>query len=570
MSKSIEINTSFDESQLPTETEVERDAKKAGDSTFGIFKVAPIERKKFFLMALQFFFICFIYAVLRELKDTFTLSRQLPASIAVLKLAYVPPVSIIASTIIQKLLTFTNNKNILMVLLVGYAIYFFSYGLIILPLQEKLEPSTFLAGDKFSDEKMVFFGVQSSSALVVTVTCWTSTLHFIASEIWGSAILSLLFLSFANDVCPFKQYIRFMPLFYIFSNLALIFSFATIQAYTAYNKTLSYAGTQWLLRSFFCFLGVLSIFTIVFGSILSNTVLNKPLYIIEGDKKKKKKAKMSFTEGIKLMFKSKLVLAICGMTLAYNVGTNMLESCYKTALGVWGSSGANTDAASIMSFLSYTQVIVGAAVILLLITPFSSLIQKFGWLVLGLMPPIAAAIGFFSVFCFAIYNTSLMGTNFTFLNNLFFTDDLDDGRKNSLLKYEVFTGLIFASLFKIAKYAAFDIAKETISMRINVKYRARFKGIYDGVCGKLGKAGGALLQLICNQIANTTDIRNSSLLYLIISCFIVLIWVLVVAYLAVKYDESIKNDKDIDIDLFAGNKGLLDEDDNEVTKVPAN
>jgi len=124
-------------------------------------------------------------------------------------------------------------------------------------------------------------------------------------------------------------------------------------------------------------------------------------------------------------------------------------------------------------------------------------------------------------------------------------------------------GLLCVALFKITKYAAFDIAKECISMRINIKYRARFKGIYDGVCGKLGKAGGALLQIICNFLCNTNDIRESSFAYFMISFIIILLWFYFVFYLAGKYDESIRNDKDVDIDLFSGQKGFSDDENAE-------
>lgn len=543
---------------LPTEEQVESEAKRAGEKTFGILPIAKIERKKFIIMSFQFFLISFIYAVLRELKDTFTLSRQLPASIAVLKLAFVPPVSIFASTMIAKLLTITSNRKILMYLLIGYVIYFFFYGIVILPFQEEIEPSTHLAGDLFSDEKMSFKGVQSLAAVIVSFTCWTSTLHFIAAEIWGSAVLSLLFMSFSNDVCPFGQFIRFMPRFYIFSNVALIFSFGTIQGYTGFIKSCTFYQKALCLRVFFVVLGVLAFGIFALGYYLKACNLTDPLFIIKGEQIKKKKQKVGFTQGIKLMFKSKLVLAICAMTLAYNIGTNMIESNFKTVLAAAKKSGAGTDSASIMKFLSYQQIIVGTIVIILLITPFSRLIQIFGWFTMGIVPPFSALLGFICVFCIAIYNTSVDGSNIWFMNRLFESPNMTEAQKASWIKIEVYLDLLFAALFKITKYAAFDMAKETISMRINKKYRARFKGIYDGVCGKLGKAGGALLLLVCNIILNTNDIRESSLIYLSFSLVIFFIWFFVVKYLANKYEESIRKNQDIDIDLI-GKGGFDDE-----------
>jgi len=169
---------------LPTETEVEEDAKHNGSRTFGIFKIADIEKTKFFLMAGMFFLICYNYALLRELKSTFIISRQNAASISFLKLMYVPPVSIVASVILQKFLTITTNRKILSICLMLYAVYFIAYGLLILPFQDYIEVSHFRLNDRFSDGKMSFRSLEQVLAFFVTITCWTSTLHFIAAEIW--------------------------------------------------------------------------------------------------------------------------------------------------------------------------------------------------------------------------------------------------------------------------------------------------------------------------------------------------------------------------------------------------
>lgn len=554
-------NQHFDESNLPTEEEVEIEARKIGRKTFNIFNVAPVEMKKFWFMVFQFFLISYIYAILRELKDGFTLKRQLPASISVMKLAYVPPVSIIASALVAKFLTFSTNQNILLVFLGLYAIYFLAYGLVILPFQDAIEPSTFLVGDYFLDGKMSFRGMEYFGAFCLTLTCWTSTLHFVMSEVWGSTVFVLLFLSHMNDVCPMKQFIRFIPVFYIFSNVSLIFSFFTLKLHEIIDKNLTYVQRNRTLYALFVFLALMVCVIFAVGFYLKHRVLNRPLFIIQSEKKKKK-SKIGFLEGIKLMFRSRLVLAICIMTLSYNIGTNLVEQNYKTAVkartDLLGSSTSET-----VGFLAYQQLFVGAIVILLLITPFSKLIQRTGWTAMGLVPPICAIFAFFCVLAFALFNTSIAHTNLGFINTLVlsFTKNLKEEQKKNLLTYEVYTGLAFVSLFKITKYAAFDIAKETLSMKINKKYRSRFKGIYDGVCGKVGKAGGALIQLIATIFMNTKDVRESSFFYLIISAFILAVWFSMVLYLGRMFQASVKSDSDIDIDLIGKNKSF---DDDEV------
>lgn len=555
-------NKSNIDSILLTEDEVERQAvERAG--RLGIFRVARVEDGKFWLMGMMFFCIAYIYSVMRELKDSFIIKRQLPASISFLKLIYVPPVSIVASTIVQKLLTISSNKRILSWSVIMFGIYFLLYGIVILPYQDYIEPSNFNATDDFSDSKMVYKGLESVSAIVLTLNCWTSTLHFVASEVWGTMVLSLLFMSFSNDVCPFRQFIRFMPLFYVLSNIALMLSSITMFGYQHLNAQVSFVIKQWMLRVAFIAIAMFCFLIAFLQLMLEKKVLCRVLYTIEGERKKKaKKEKPSFSEGINLMFKSKLVLAICGIVLAYNIGTNMVESSYKSCLKIVSLAKKNDTGNHVLFRSSIIQFVTGFLVIILLLSPFSRIIQSRGWRLVGMIPPAVATLGFFAVFSLAMFNTGLEKKNLFFINALF-SRDLDKNTRNKFLGLEEYVCIAAVSCFKICKYAAFDIAKETISMKIDKKYRARFKGIYDGICGKLGKAGGALLLVVSNQIINTTDIRRASLIYLAISLMISGIWFILVEYLANKYEESVRKNKNIDIDLFKGAKKIFSDDENE-------
>lgn len=551
------------ERPLPTESEVERNAVKRSRSFFGIYRVANLEDRKFWLMGGMFFCIAYIYSVVRELKDSFIIKRQLPASISFLKLIYVPPVSIAVSALVQKLLTISSNKRIMSYAVAIFGVYFFVYGVVILPLQDKIEPSNFNATDNFCDAKMAYKGMESVSAIVLTLNCWTSTLHFVAAEVWGTMVLSLLFMSFSNDLCPFRQFIRFMPLFYVLSNIALMLSSLTMMGYQHFNKKISFVQKQFMLSGTFVVISVFCFATLLLQMVLERTVLGGAQYTIEGEGfRRRKKAKPSFSEGIRLMFKSKLVLAICGIVLAYNIGTNMVESSYKSSLKIVSLASQKDTGNHVILKASIIQFVTGFFVICLLISPFSRLIQKSGWKVIGIIPPCIATIAFVSVFSLAIFNTGRDGSNLAIINSLF-KKNISEEKKLSFLVFEEWVCLFAVAAFKICKYAAFDIAKETLSMKINKKFRARFKGIYDGVCGKLGKAGGSLLLVVSNQLVNTTDVRRASFYYLLISILLVILWFCLITYLASKYDESVKTGKDIDIDLFKGTKKMFSDDEGE-------
>merc|ERR1712072_1213213 len=58
---------------------------------------------------------------------------------------------------------------------------------------------------------------------------WTFTIFYALSELWGSAMISLLFWQFANEITRTHEAKRFYALFGLLANIALIFSVQTVK-----------------------------------------------------------------------------------------------------------------------------------------------------------------------------------------------------------------------------------------------------------------------------------------------------------------------------------------------------
>merc|ERR1711939_761398 len=58
---------------------------------------------------------------------------------------------------------------------------------------------------------------------------WTFTIFYAMSELWGSAMISLLFWQFANEITRTREAKRFYALFGLLANIALIFSGQTVK-----------------------------------------------------------------------------------------------------------------------------------------------------------------------------------------------------------------------------------------------------------------------------------------------------------------------------------------------------
>lgn len=535
---------------LPTENEVEEEANQPAPWPASILRVAKCEKPKFYRMALMFFFIAYIYSVLRDTKDAVVMERQVPASIAFLKTFLVTPCSIVAVIIIQKFLGVTSVSKILKIATLIFGGYFLVYALVLLPFQEKIEFDIYWTMDVFGEGKYSMRGLQVVMALMLAVNFWTSSLLYLSAELWGNLVLSLLFMSYSNDICPFKQSLRFVPLFYIFSNFGLFLSGCTMLLFSYINDSAPYKVNKWVINIIFLIGGAVCMLIFLIQRNLENSVLIKPIYIIESTQtKKKSKKKVSFGEGFKYMMKSRLLLQLCFIVLSYNICTNLVDTTYKAALKKAAETDNKAVGGHVMRQQAYNQMGIATLVIGLLTTPFSRCVQIFGWTIVGFITPIWAAITTLFVFGITAFNTATEGKN-----ALGFLNDWFKGYSSNVWIEEK-AGMISTIGMKCAKYAFFDIAKEAISMRIPQTDRATFKGIYDGICGKLGKSGGSVITMVLCGISNATDLRAAAQYCFFIVLIFSIFWINAVKYLGGKYNASIQNNVDIDLDM-SGKKGM--------------
>ncbi|KAM0676058.1 hypothetical protein GVAV_000019 [Gurleya vavrai] len=476
------------------------------------------------------------------------MERQEPASISFLKSTFVTPFSIVVVILLQIWLKKSTVASILKSMTLIFGCYFVIYGTLILPFQEFIELNKFLSVDAFGDGKMAMRGLQGVYALLLTVNFWTSSLLYVTSELWGNIVLSLLFMTFANEVCRFKQAMRFIPLFYLFSNFGLLLSGISMLGFCYAQDNWPYQFNIYVINGIFILCGALCLLIYTIHYLLEKNILNKQVYTFQGENIKKKKAKSDLATGFAYMMKSKLLLQICFIVLAYNVSTNLIDSISKSAIKE-NAKALNLPVGShVMRKQAINQIVIACCVITVMCSPMGRCISLFGWTLVSLITPFWAACCTVIVLMLSVYNTGTTKSNSLSLFNDMFAD------KKTYLQMEEYCGMAATSGLKIFKYAFFDIAKEAISMRICRADRAFYKSIYDGICGKLGKGGGSLIQNGINIISNSVDPRGGSQYYIIIIVVLVVLWFNAVRYLGIKYNESLANNCDIDVDIIGKKK----------------
>jgi ATP:ADP antiporter, AAA family len=529
---------------LPTEDEIEKEAK-SGTGIYTILKIAKAEKRMFWTMTAMFGLISFIYSVARVFKDAAVIGKQHPTSIFFLKFFVILPCSIISVGFIQKALEKYPFTRIFDFLLGFFALAFIVLGGVLLPFSSYIQIQPFWARDLFADGKFVVRSADYLFAVALVLNEWTSSLIYVISEMFGSLILSYMFNTFANSLTTPDQSTRFVPLFYVFSNLALLISGLSLLSFNKYKKNIPLETAEVYFNIFFCLSGILCMAIYGLKYHLEKNITCRPIFIRKDTIKKKSKVKVGFVDGLVEMSKSKLLLNISLIVLFYSISTNIIESSYKSALSAGAEEFGQNKGTYSSIFNSIEQIGVSIVVIILLISPFPSLIQTKGWIYIAILCPILTLISTFGTFVLAYINYPVTNKD----DNIIFPS-LRSSADNSYIVFENWIGVVCVALMKISKYAAFDITKESISMQIDGSIRAKYKGIFDGVFGKLGKSFGSIYGMCILALFNCRDIRKAapiSFSLLIVFC---VIWFYSVFYLNSKYSEAIKNNRHIDIDLF--------------------
>lgn len=536
---------------LQTEEEIEQEANARFTGLLAIYRAAKVEDRKLLSISFMFFLIVYVYSVSKDLKDAFIIGRQVPASISVLKVFWVPPIATFFSLLVSKLSVRMRNETVLKFFLYGFTGYFLLYGLFVPFFRDSLlEANRMGMYDLLSDGKMAFKDFVAFGASIMTFTSWTGTLHFIASEVWGTIVLSLLFMQMFNEICSEKQFKRFLPIVYCISNSGLLLSAATSFGINTAINRIEYNYRWMFFSAIFVVMGVASATLLFMQNYLFNVVL--PVQICRNESKREKKgprATVGFVEGLKMVFSTQVIVALCTMVLGYNILMIMNESSYKSCQSEVAKERKKDREGSVLRNKCIEEAITSVLVMGFFISPGRNAINWIGWTKYAMITPLCATVASILILGLALVTTGCRGQNLKFISNLFGKNPSAQEFSKTTIAIEQYCGIILTSILKVFKYVAFDISKEYFAKRIDIVYRARFRAVYDGICARFGKAAGSILQLVCNQLFNTLDIRQASFPYLILCGFLLFGWFSAVIYLGKKYNKSVERDDWVELNL---------------------
>ncbi|MBI3508756.1 MAG: MFS transporter [Chlamydiia bacterium] len=471
----------------------------------------PIHRwelKKFLPMFCMFFLIAFNYNSLRSYKDTMIVTAHEAGAevIPFIKVWVVLPCAILFTIFFTALTNRFSREKVFYIMMSIFIAFFAIFTFVLLPAQDYLHPHE--AADKL--QAALPEGVKGMIAIFRN---WTFSLFYVMSELWSTAILSVLWWGFANEVTSVNEAKRYYGLLMMGSNVAgVIAGYAAVCfSGSLFYSWIPYGKNSWDQSILFLNVALIisGILTIVIYRWLNRNVIHPAEKINPSTQEKQK---TSLWENFKLLGKSKYLLCIAIIVLGYNLSMNLVEVIWKDQmLQLYPDSN---DYNRYMGHVTIAMSVLAAFSGLFLT---SNLIRRYSWARVALIPPVLILVTGFAFLFFAIFQHT-MGA-FLGVAPLFLAVTLGSMQN------------IFS---RASKYTLFDATKEIAFIPLDPDMKLKGKAAIDGVGSRLGKSGGSVIHQGLLMIFGT--LGGSTPCVAAIFLGVILVWMFAVFALGKKFE----------------------------------
>lgn len=465
--------------------------KEAHDQEFTglrarLWPIHSYEIKKFLPLGFIMFCLLFNYTLLRDTKDTLVVNAAGAGAISFLKLYCVTPAAILFVIFYAKLSNVLSKENLFYAVVTPFLVFFGAFAYLISPNLHVLHPSA-------ESVEALHQAYPYLSGFIDIYAYWTYSTFYVMSEIWGSAMIALLFWQFANQVTRMHEAKRFYGLFVVIGNVSLIFSgqyvkffSEDIKNYCAPGADVWQISVNWLMGG----VVVIGLLAMAIYRWMHVAVLTDPLYYDpeQASSGKKKKSKPGLSESIKIILKSPELGLIAMLIMAYGVTINLVEIQFKEQLKIFYSG----DKGGYNAFMGNYSTWTGIMTILFSLFFGSNILRKLNWFGAAVITPLVILI--------------LGSVFFAFI----FAKDHMDALLATLSATPVGAatflgaGIVIAS--KVIKYCLFDPTKEMAYIPLDDELKSKGKAAVDVIGGRAGKAGGSIVSSVLQMIMATRDV----------------------------------------------------------------
>lgn len=464
-------------------------------------------------MFFMFFLISFNYNALRACKDSLVVTAPKSGAEAIpfIKVWAIVPGALLLTYLFTRLANRYGREKVFYIMMCLFLGFFMLFTFVLFPAQDYVHPH----GLADQLEKIL---PQGFKGLIAMLRNWTFTLFYVMSELWGTAILSVLFWGFANEVTQVGEAKRYYGLLMIGANLAGIVSgqASVFLSDNAYLPFLPYGKCSWdqsilFLNCLIIFSGVL---TIAIFRWLNQRVIKPSEHHVEPEK-----IQMSMRKNFAYLAKSKYLICISLIVLGYNIAINLIEVVWKNQIKQLypNPSEYNIYMGEVMTLMGVIATVTA------LLTVYA--MRRFSWTFNAMIP---AAI--------------LLSTGLAFFALVLFPDSgltwIAAAMGSTPLVLSVALGGLQNCLSRASKYTIFDATKEIAFVPLSQESKMKGKAAIDGVGSRIGKSGGSIIHqsllLVFSTVAASTPYVAA------VFFVVVLAWVGAVVSLGKQFDSLTK------------------------------
>lgn len=422
------------------------------------------EYRKIIPMMLMIFFICFNYSILRNLKDAIVITAESSGAevIPFIKVWVLLPCAVLLTIVFTKLTNRYSQERVFYLFISGFLLFFAVFAFVIYPLRDYLHPHALA-------DRMEAVSPAGLKGFIAMFRNWSFTIFYVICELWSSAVVTVLFWGFANEITRMNEAPRFYGVLSASANISAIISgiAANFLVYDTWQATLN----------------ALVIMVIIFGCAtmlifrwMNRNVLNDAAFddLHATRKEIKQKEKLSIRESFSYLSNSKYLVCIAVLVLSYNLVINLVEI-------VWKHQLLKLHPLPIDYNIYMNKMTVAIGIFSTIISlGMSRLFNRFGWSTTALITPLIMLITSIGFFSFMLFQNSL-------------ADPMILLTGTTPLVIGVTFGVAQVVLSKACKFSVFDATKEMAFIPLDHDVKLKGKAAIDGVGSRLGKSGGSLI-----------------------------------------------------------------------------
>ncbi len=483
-----------------------------------LWPIHNYEIKKFLPMGLMMFCILFNYTVLRDTKDALIVNA--PGSgaeaLAFIKLFGTTPAAILFMIAYAKMSNVLSRQGLFYAALIPFLVFFGAFALFIYPNRETFHMTeAAIAAMKADYPNIAWF--------VPVIGNWSYSLFYVLSELWGSAVISLLFWQFANEITRVAEAKRFYGMFGLIGNFGLILSGSVVYLFSKNRGNLPEGVDPWgwTLNYLMAFVVISGLIVVAIYAWMNKAVLTDKRYY-DGEAastggKKKDKPKLSLTESFMYLVRSPYLGMIAMIVLAYGVSINIVEGVWKGQIKI----AFHGDNNAYNAFMGQFSATTGVITVLLMIVG-NNILRRFSWLSAAMITPIMILITSLIFFGVIMYSESIGNPEFAVAGT-------------TMVMVAVMTGFIQNVLSKATKYSLFDPTKEMAYIPLDQELKVKGKAAVDVIGGRAGKSGGATIQAVLLSVFAGQTLASLSHILAIITIIVVGLWLASVLSLSKRF-----------------------------------